>query len=194
MNTTEFLAALLERLPADCVFVSSLGRTGEELHRLAPDRTLATDTMGDVAALSTGMAIGARPVPVVGIDTDGSFLMNLSVLPVLGSQLPGLTNHLLVIVDNESYESAGGLPSRQVRLDWRQLFAAVGLRADLVEEPAELAGPLPGPASVLVARVVNADPPPEARKTFDGIESSYRIERLLARQRGQDPRRPAVKA
>ncbi|MDQ1741669.1 MAG: hypothetical protein QOE23_8, partial [Pseudonocardiales bacterium] len=117
MNTADFLRALLSTLPADCVFVSSLGRTGEELNRLAPDRTLFTDTMGDVAALSTGVAIGAHPMPVAGIDTDGSFLMNLSVLTMLGAQLPRLDNHVLAILDNERYESAGGLPSRQAPLD-----------------------------------------------------------------------------
>lgn len=194
MNTADFLHALLAALPADCIVVSSLGRTSEELNRLAPDRTLFTDTMGDVASLSTGMAISAHPLPVAGIDTDGSFLMNLSVLTMLGSQLPRLDNHLLAVVDNESYESAGGLPSRQAPLNWQRLFAAVGLSTVLVQSPADLPARLPVPGTVLVARVVNEQPAPDADKTLDGIESSYLIERRIAQWRGQPHRRPAVKA
>lgn len=194
MDTAQFLDALTAALPTDCIFVAALGRTGEELNRLVAERCLFTDTMGDVAALSTGMAIGARPLPVAGIDTDGSFLMNLSVLTMLGSQLPLLDNHLLVIVDNESYESAGGLPSRQVRLDWRSLFAAVGLDSLVIDTPADLPRRLLAAATVLVARVVNESPAPDAAKTLDGIESSYLIERRIARWRGQPSRRPAVKA
>lgn len=194
MRTSEFLQTLLDRLPPDCVLVSALGRTGEELARLAPDRTLFTDTMGDVASLSTGLAIAAKPVTVAGIDTDGSFLMNLSVLLALGSQLPILDNYLLAIVDNGLYESAGGMASRLVPLNWPRLFAAVGLTAIIVGEPAEIPDDLPLPGVVIVADVANDEPPPDAIKTIDGVESSYRIERLLAHRRGVGARRPAVKA
>lgn len=194
MNTADFLHALLAALPADCIIVSSLGRTSEELDRLAPDRTLFTDTMGDVASLSTGMAISAHPLPVAGIDTDGSFLMNLSVLTMLGSQLPQLDNHLLAIVDNERYESAGGLRSRQVQLDWQQLFAAVGLSSVIVHSPADVPARLPVPGTVFVAKVLNEQLAPDASKTVDGIESSYLIERRIAQWRGRPHRLPAVKA
>jgi hypothetical protein len=47
---------------------------------------------------------------------------------------------------------------------------------------------------VLVAKVVNEGPAPEADKTVDGIESSYLIERRIAQWRRQPHRRPAVKA
>ncbi|GLF92913.1 thiamine pyrophosphate-dependent enzyme [Streptomyces yaizuensis] len=194
MRTDEFLAAFLGRLPADCVLVSSLGRTSEELFRLAPRRTLFTDTMGDVSAISTGMAVAMKPLPVAAVDTDGSFLMNLSVLPTLGSRLPALDNHTLVIVDNGIYESAGGMPSRTGPLDWRLLFAAVGLTAVIVRTPADLPGALPRPGVVLVAEVVNDGPAPDAAKSCDGVESSYAVERLIATLRGRAPRRPALKA
>ncbi|MDQ1744908.1 MAG: hypothetical protein QOE23_3247, partial [Pseudonocardiales bacterium] len=50
------------------------------------------------------------------------------------------------------------------------------------------------PGTVLVAKVVNEGPAPEADKTVDGIESSYLIERRIAQWRRQPHRRPAVKA
>ncbi|MEV4656687.1 hypothetical protein [Micromonospora sp. NPDC049301] len=193
MQTSEFLAALLDRLPPDSLLVSALGRTSEELYRLAAARTLVTDTMGDVAALSTGLAIGARPLTVAGIDTDGSFLMNLSVVTALGACLPTLDNHTLAIVDNGLYESAGGMPSRGVPLDWRQLFGAVGLTVVTVRTPADLPEKLPEPGVVVVGHVTNDDPAPPAAKPIDGVESAYLIEKYVARQRGVAYRRPAVK-
>ncbi|MFD7666070.1 thiamine pyrophosphate-dependent enzyme [Streptomyces sp. NPDC059788] len=194
MKTSEFLREFLLRLAPDCVLVSALGRTGEELFRLAPERTLFTDTMGDVSALATGMAIAMKPRPVAAVETDGSFLMNLSVLTALGSRLPALDNHTLAIIDNEIYESAGGMPSRTCPLDWGQLFAAVGLTAVTVRSPSDIPDPLPRTGTVLVARVVNDTRPPDAAKTLDGVESSYIIERLIAAQRGRAPRRPALKS
>ncbi len=194
MRTSEFLEALLGKLPQECVFVSALGRTSEELYRLAAQRTLFTDTMGDVASLSIGLAIAARPVTVVGVDTDGSFLMNLSVLTALGSQLPALDNYLLTIVDNGQYESAGGMPSRTAILDWDRLFASVGLTALTVREPGDMPDVLPTGGTVIVAEVVNEHAAPEAMKTIDGVESSYAIEKLVARLKGVPARRPAVKS
>ncbi|WP_052850387.1 hypothetical protein [Streptomyces avicenniae] len=194
MKTSEFLEAFLAHLPPDCVLVSGLGRTSEELARLAPERTLFTDTMGDVSALSTGMAAAMRPLPVAALDTDGSFLMNLSVLMALGGRSAALDNHVLAIVDNGLYESAGGMPSRTAPLDWQQLFAAVGLRAVPVREPADIPDTIPLPGVVLIAHVVNDDPAPDATKTYDGVESSYLIERLIAAQQGRPQRRPALKA
>ncbi|KXK62062.1 hypothetical protein AWW66_10475 [Micromonospora rosaria] len=193
MRTADFLAALLDRLPPPTLLVSALGRTSEELYRLAPDRTLVTDTMGDVAALSVGVALGARPLPVAGVDTDGSFLMNLSVLTALGARLPTLDNHTLVIVDNGRYESAGGMPSRLVGLDWHHLFRAVGLTALAVHTPADLPRRLPQPGLVVLGHVTNDDPAPDATKPVDGVESAYLVEKYLARQRGAAYRRPAVK-
>lgn len=194
MRTAEFLEGLLDRLPPDCVLVSSLGRTGEELFRLARQRTLFTDTMGDVAALATGIAISAKPMPVAGIDTDGSFLMNLSVLPTLGGQLPGLDNLTLAIMDNGKYESAGGMPSRAIALDWRPLLGAVGLTALIVKKADEIPPDIPKAGVVIIAEVVNGDALADSVKTIDGIESSYVIERYIAERRSAPLRRPAVKS
>ncbi|MFI2609393.1 thiamine pyrophosphate-dependent enzyme [Kitasatospora sp. NPDC018619] len=173
--------------------VAPLGRTSEVMYALRPTDTLFTDTMGDVTAVSLGMAMAAAPLSVVGIDTDGSFLMNLSVLTALGDHLPKLGNYTLAVIDNRLYESGGGLPSRAVGLDWSSLFGAVGLKSLLVEHPHQLPDVLPLPGTVLVASVHHAAPGPDALKPVDGIESSYRVERVLAERLGRPPRRPALK-
>lgn len=194
MNSAEFLKSLLSALPDDCLLVSALGRTSEELYQLAPERTLFLDAMGDVAAVATGLALAAEPMPVAAVDTDGSFLMNLSVLTMLGHRLPRTGNLQLIVLDNGNYESAGGLASRQVTLSWPALFGSVGLNARLIKAPAEVPAVLPEAGSVLVGLVRNGDPAPGATKPCDGVETSYRIERRIADWHGRPPRIPAVKS
>ncbi|MFE7588978.1 thiamine pyrophosphate-dependent enzyme [Kitasatospora sp. NPDC057512] len=173
--------------------VAPLGRTSEVMYALRPADTLFTDTMGDVTAISLGMAMAAAPLSVVGIDTDGGFLMNLSVLTALGDQLPRLGNYTLAVIDNHLYESGGGLPSRGAALDWSALFGAVGLKSVLVEAPHQVPEVLPLSGTVLIASVHNPAPVPDALKTVDGVESSYQVERVLAERTGRTPRRPALK-
>lgn len=192
MRTREALRAVIDKMGDETIYVCSLGRTGEEMHRLRPDDTLFMDSMGDVTAVSLGIALSGSDFPVVAIDTDGSFLMNLSVLTMLGPLVSTLPHYGLVILDNGIYESGGGRPSRFCDLDWRSLFAAVGLEVIVATEPEHL-----GDFSsrrVAVCRVENHEPVGEVTKTLDGVESSYRIERAIARRRGVPARRPARKA
>lgn len=192
MRTREALAALVGRMPDTAVYVSSLGRTSEEMYALRPDDTLFVDSMGDVTAITLGIALGAPGVPVLGVDTDGSFLMNLSVLPVLGALVPAVPNFGLVIMDDGIYASGGGRASRVCDLRWPALFGAVGIDVTVVDD----AGTVPDrPAGgVVVCRVQHDEPPGEAVKTVDGVESSYLVEKRLALRKGLRPRRPAIKA
>ncbi|MFH9969519.1 thiamine pyrophosphate-dependent enzyme [Streptomyces mirabilis] len=194
MRTVDFLDALFDTLPADAVVVAGLGRTGEEVYRRRPAQSLLTDTMGDVAALSLGIALAAPELTVVGLDTDGSFLMNLSVLPVLGSVMPALANYALAVLDNGIYESGGGLPSRTCVLDWLSLFAGVGIQARLVASSDLSLEGVVGAGTVLIATVTNDDPPTPVTKHLDGVESSYLMERAVSAARGRPLRKPARKS
>lgn len=194
MNTAEFLDALLAKVPPlRTVLVSSLGRTADEIYRRWPDDALFIDSMGDVCGLSMGIAIGAPALSVIGVDTDGSFLMNLSVMPTLGALASSLANYCLVIMDNGCYESGSGLPSRSVDLDWERMFAAFGIPARVIVSAEALPDQLIG-GGVLIARVRNELSVPESVKLVDGRESSYRMEARLSALRGVARRRPAVKS
>ncbi|KUL25799.1 thiamine pyrophosphate-dependent enzyme [Actinoplanes awajinensis] len=192
MNTREALSAVVENAGRDAIFVSSLGRTSEEMYALRPDDTLFMDSMGDVTAVALGIGLNGSTFPVVAVDTDGSFLMNLSVLPALGALVPALPHYGLVILDNGIYESGGGRSSRSCALDWESLFAGVGLDIVVADEPGDLDG---WPKRrVVVCRIENDEPMDGVTKTVDGVESSYLIERAIARRRGVPARRPALKA
>ena len=190
MNTRAFVSAITS---VRGVAVSSLGRTSEELFALCADRTLFLDAMGAVVPVALGIAVAAPKVDIVAVDTDGSFLMNLSILPVLGAWLPATPNLRVVIVDNGMYESGGGLPSRLCRLDWVTMFRGVGLEASVVLTAAAAHAAVSGGVQVVVGEIVDDEPLGRPRKVTDGVASSYTVEAWLAAATGRPQRLPAEK-
>jgi thiamine pyrophosphate-dependent acetolactate synthase large subunit-like protein len=193
LNTPDFLDAVLARLPEPTIVVSALGRTGEELYRRKPKGTLFTDTMGDVLAVSLGIAVAAPSVQVFAIDTDGSFLMNLSSLITLGAVLPTLSNYGLAIIDNGIYESAGGLPSRQCDLDWSQLFRAVRINTVIADSVELIPRQLLATRTAIIAVVKNDDAVPLSTKPMDGVTSSTATQEAIAKLLHITPRPKAQK-
>jgi thiamine pyrophosphate-dependent acetolactate synthase large subunit-like protein len=61
--------------------------------------------MGDVIGLAVGLALALPHRRVVCIDGDGSVLMELGQLVLLGQEQP--PNLTVVVIDNETYESIG---------------------------------------------------------------------------------------
>ena len=190
--TSAALERLVEAVPPDGVFVASLGRVAVEMDRLRSDQTLFLDSLGDVVPVAVGIALARPALPVTAIDTDGSFLMNLSVLPAMGEVLPRLPALTVWIVDNGRYESAGNLPSRGAPLAWEPLFAAVGLECRVVSRPDDVR-PVPG-AVVVLDTSGDVSTAPAATRSRDGIETSYTIERLIADLSGAPRRLPATKS
>lgn len=87
------------------------------------------DSMGLVGSVATGLAMGVRgsSIPkVIGIEGDGSLLMNPNVLPTGGYLAP--ENLLLVLLDNQVYGSTAGLPTYANRVDLAGIAEASGWR------------------------------------------------------------------
>jgi sulfopyruvate decarboxylase subunit beta len=84
------------------------------------------DAMGLVGSVATGLSLSVDPSApkVVGIEGDGSLLMNPNVLPTGGYLAPD--NLLLVVLDNGVYGSTGALPTYSSRVDLGRFAAAVG--------------------------------------------------------------------
>lgn len=84
------------------------------------------DAMGLVGSVATGLALSVdtSAPKVVGIEGDGSLLMNPNVLPTGGYLAPD--NLLLVLLDNGVYGSTGALPTYSSRIDLGRFAAAVG--------------------------------------------------------------------
>lgn len=96
----------------DELIVLSLGASVDEWFNAAPHMRKASlfqQQLGCVTPEAFGLAIGLPHRRIVSLDTDGGMLFNLGILATLANERP--KNLLVVVWDNECYESIGGPPT-----------------------------------------------------------------------------------
>lgn len=146
------------------------------------------DSMGLVGSIATGLALAVQDseIPkVVGLEGDGSLLMNPNVLPTGGFLAP--EKLLLVVLDNAAYGSTAGLPTYTSKVDLGALAEAAGwtvARADteasLAAEFRRLTG-VPGPAFLHV-RIAPGNAADIPKLLVDPVTITHRFRNWLARK------------
>ena len=123
IEALEVLAELTDQHPV----VVTCAATSRELASVkdADNHLYLLDSMGLVGSVMTGLALGRDPSQpkVVGIEGDGSLLMNPNVLPTGGYLKPEM---LMVLLDNEVYGSTAGLPTYSSEVNLQGLADAAG--------------------------------------------------------------------
>ncbi|WP_406145219.1 thiamine pyrophosphate-dependent enzyme [Streptomyces sp. NBC_01012] len=120
------IRAVTEKYPTS-LYVSTCGFITRDLFNIAdrPQNFYLVGSMGMAAPVGLGVALARPDKHVVVLDGDGSFAMNLSVLPMIAEHAPDLVH---VVLDNGLHESTGG--QRPVRVgDPAALALAAGYRA-----------------------------------------------------------------
>lgn len=124
-------AQVLERIvsatPAGrSVVVSSTGYASRELYAIAdrPSHLYMVGSMGCASALGLGIARSRPDITVVVVEGDGSALMRLGGLPMVGAQAPSNLIHLLL--DNGAHESTGGQPTLAPSTRFAEIARASG--------------------------------------------------------------------
>ncbi|NNN29651.1 phosphonopyruvate decarboxylase [Streptomyces sp. S3(2020)] len=106
------IRAITEKYPTS-LYVSTCGFITRDLYNIAdrPQNLYLVGSMGMAAPVGLGVALARPDKHVVVLDGDGSFAMNLSVLPMIAEHAPDLVH---VVLDNGLHESTGG--QRPVRI------------------------------------------------------------------------------
>jgi len=118
--------------PQDLV-VSTTGKISREVYEFRTKAGqpqsdfLTVGGMGHTASIALGVALGKPGRRVICLDGDGSVLMHMGALPVIGSLAP--RNLIHVVLNNSAHESVGGQPTVAGELDFRSLVKACGYRA-----------------------------------------------------------------
>ncbi|HEX6928638.1 MAG TPA: phosphonopyruvate decarboxylase [Gammaproteobacteria bacterium] len=148
---------VVDQLGGDDIIVSTTGKTSRELYEYRAARGeghgndfLTVGAMGHTASIAMGVARKRRE-RVICLDGDGSVLMHMGALAIIGQS--GLSNLLHVVINNGAHDSVGGQPTAGFDIDFVKIAEACGYaRALSVSEPdavrqafAELAG-IQGPA------------------------------------------------
>jgi phosphonopyruvate decarboxylase len=110
----------------DTVFISTTGKTSRELCELAdsPNNLYMVGSMGCASPLGLGLALAQRQKNIILIDGDGSLLMRMGTMPVLGHYQPD--NLLHVLLDNNCYDSTGGQATVSDDVDFIEVAQACG--------------------------------------------------------------------
>lgn len=129
----EALEQLLQLSTDDDLIVSTTGKTSREVfelrvkHGQAQRDFLTVGGMGHTASIALGAAIGQPHRRVVCLDGDGSLLMHMGSMPVIGKFAPKRYIHILL--NNESHESVGGQATAAEMINFGDLARAVGYAA-----------------------------------------------------------------
>lgn len=128
---------LISRSFPDDPVVFTCGATCREM--AAADRRenhlYVVDSMGLVSSIVLGLSLGLEGNHrrrVVGVEGDGGMLMNLNSLTTIGYLQPEPL--LLIVLDNQQYESTGGQQTFTTRLDLTAIAAGCGLRTWKAED------------------------------------------------------------
>jgi thiamine pyrophosphate-dependent acetolactate synthase large subunit-like protein len=96
----------------DELVILSLGASVDEWYNAAPHMRAASlfqQQLGCVTPQAFGLAVGLPHRRIVSLDTDGGMMFNLGILATLANERP--KNLLVVVWDNECYQSIGGPPT-----------------------------------------------------------------------------------
>lgn len=128
----EVLEALVAGTPSDTTAVlASTGFCGRELYAIAdrPNHLYMVGSMGCIAPLALGFALGRPDVQVIALDGDGAALMRLGSMATVGAYGPANLRHLLL--DNGAHESTGGQATVSPLIGFGQIAAACGYASSL---------------------------------------------------------------
>jgi sulfopyruvate decarboxylase subunit beta len=197
LDRYEWLRRLADRLPDDALVMATyIGAVGFEWGHLTREhpRTAFLGQMGDVIGLAVGLGLALPHRKVVCLDGDGSVLMELGQLVVLGQEAPD--NLVVFVVDNAAYESIGSgekgpRPTATARTaDLAAMARAAGVphavNVQTWEElEAEMEAAFEDDAGCRFINVRtetgHAKVPP---RQFDGFEDKYRFVRYVERTEG----------
>ena len=131
LNREDALRELL-KLAADSLVISTTGKTSREVYEIRTEGGqsqqdfLTVGGMGHTSSIALGVALGSPKRRVVCIDGDGSVLMHMGAMPIIGDVAP--KNLVHVLLNNASHESVGGQPTVAGNLDFRAIALASGYR------------------------------------------------------------------
>ena len=196
MRRYDCLAVLAPMITNELV-VTNVARTGFEWHALKHrEGNIYTMGMGLVTPLCLGLALALPHRRVIALDGDGSLLLNLGALATVANAAP--PNLVIMVFDNESYASTGGLSTATAGpTDLAAVAQGAGIRmvetVRSVEAFRDAAGrAFEGGGPWVIVAKVNKETEPVGPKLMDGRENKYRFVRYIEQTEGMTILKPSV--
>jgi sulfopyruvate decarboxylase subunit beta len=197
LDRYETLVRLAAHLPKDALVMSTyIGAVSFEWGAITEEhpQTAQLGQMGDVIGMAVGLALALPHRKIACIDGDGSVLMELGQLVVMGQEAPA--NLAVFVIDNGVYESIGSGPGgpRSTATAGKTDLAAIArgcgvphavdvATAEALERELGLAFSQSGCRLINIrTRPSHARVPP---RQSDGFESKYRFVRHVEKLEGK---------
>lgn len=111
--------------------ISTTGKASRELFEIRTERNqphkydfLTVGSMGHSSSIALGVAINKPNEKIWCIDGDGSALMHMGAMAVVGSNSPNNLVH--IVINNEAHETVGGMPTVANNIDLVAIAKACG--------------------------------------------------------------------
>jgi phosphonopyruvate decarboxylase len=130
MGREHALTVLMELFADEDLVVSTTGKTSREVFEIRQQGAheandfLCVGGMGHTSSIAMGVALARPQRRVIAIDGDGSMLMHMGALPIIGCHSGANLVH--VVLNNQSHESVGGQPTVAGKIDIGKIVLASG--------------------------------------------------------------------
>lgn len=140
----EHIIELITEAAGDDIIVSTTGKASRELFEIREKNNdthsrdfLTVGSMGHSSSIALGVAFNKPGSRVWCIDGDGSMLMHLGAMAVMGANSP--SNLVHIVINNGAHETVGGMPTVSENLDVVKIAEGCGYKnAMTVSTEAEL--------------------------------------------------------
>lgn len=130
LTREESLKTIIDCLNENDFIVSTTGKTSREIFEIREQNNqehsndfLTVGSMGHTASIAFGMSLGTDK-NIYCIDGDGSFIMHMGGLSVIGQNCP--KNFKYILINNGAHESVGGQPTVAFNLNIEQILKGFG--------------------------------------------------------------------
>lgn len=133
LDREQAIRLIADGVPPDSIIVSTTGKGSRELFEYRETRGgghqrdfLTVGSMGHCSQIAMGIALRKPHVPIYCLDGDGSLIMHMGGVAIIGSRAP--TNLRHIVINNGAHDSVGGQPTAGFAIDLPELAAACGYR------------------------------------------------------------------
>jgi phosphonopyruvate decarboxylase len=133
---------IIDKLDVDDIVVSTTGKTSREifeyrelLNKGHANDFLTVGSMGHASQIAMGIAINKPSRNIYCLDGDGSALMHMGSMAIIGSLV--LDNYKHIIINNGAHDSVGGQPTVGFDIQFTDIAKACGYKTVLLAEKEE---------------------------------------------------------
>ena len=124
-NRKNYLEKIYSIYVNDAIFISTTGKTSRELYFINKKSKnnakifYTIGGMGHASSIAIGLGMIKKDKKIVILDGDGSLLMHMGILPIIGDQSLGNLYHF--VFNNSSHESVGNQPTVANKIDLEKI-------------------------------------------------------------------------